>query len=365
VFWKKIIICYQLRPDIETCGHRPRCTGSADTVAADSDVRAQKCLVALASKILFRIIWRCVNQVFLVRRISNSHNSLVWPEANSCSLETTTLRRQHLGGHCAWLFDWALLVTPTAQCTDLLCVFVGKGKETCGSSMTGLQLTLHVRSENISLPITTIAGLDEAGPVVAPSRSPDRTPIDFFFWCHIKALIYTWQFDSEEHLIARIVKASSNHQAATCHFWLRSSLCCVVFGAGCVSRSGALLLNICPKLVQNVTFLQNTSVVVLDFQLKSDPRWCSVVLQARVSDIQFRVNKSLSWSVLSPHGVRVCRFSASCLKMTVIIRLIHKNVCKLLWNITGRELNYTINNIWIKEIRNKLSHNIKRICLCY
>jgi hypothetical protein len=32
-----------------------------------------------------------------------------------------------------------------------------------GSSTTGLRLTLHVRSENILLPLTMITGLDRAG----------------------------------------------------------------------------------------------------------------------------------------------------------------------------------------------------------
>ena len=35
--------------------------------------------------------------------------------------------------------------------------------ETCGSSTMGLQLTLHVRSENIPLPLKTVAGLDGVG----------------------------------------------------------------------------------------------------------------------------------------------------------------------------------------------------------
>ena len=37
-------------------------------------------------------------------------------------------------------------------------------------------------------------------------RVPPDTPLDLFLWCHIKALIYTWKFDSEEDLNCRIVK---------------------------------------------------------------------------------------------------------------------------------------------------------------
>jgi len=46
-----------------------------------------------------------------------------------------------------------------------------------------------------------------------PSRSPDLTPLDYFLWGYIKALINTSPVDSEDDLIARIVEA-----AATWHF---------------------------------------------------------------------------------------------------------------------------------------------------
>ena len=73
------------------------------------------------------------------------------------------------------LFDWALLVSPTAQCTDLPGFSGGKATtnagenpfgtqgETHGSSTMGPRLTLHVRSRNITPPLKTIAGMDGAG----------------------------------------------------------------------------------------------------------------------------------------------------------------------------------------------------------
>ena len=51
-------------------------------------------------------------------------------------------------------------------------------------------------------------------------RSPYLTPMDFFLWGHIKALIYTSLGDSEEDLIALIVEA-----AATWHFWAHRAVC--------------------------------------------------------------------------------------------------------------------------------------------
>jgi hypothetical protein len=104
-----------------------------------------------------------------------------------------------------------------------------------------------------------------------PSMSPDLTPMDFFPYGHIKALIYTLAFDSEEDLIASIVEGS-NLAYLSAHV----GLCCVVVGR--VSRSVAVRLNICSKLKRNTTLFihlfiylfQNTSVVLLDFQPQSD-----------------------------------------------------------------------------------------------
>jgi len=71
-------------------------------------------------------------------------------------------------------FHWVSLVTPTAQCTDLLGVYGEKAtrisggnplgtQEKCGTSTRGLQLISHISSESISLPLTTLAGLDRTG----------------------------------------------------------------------------------------------------------------------------------------------------------------------------------------------------------
>ena len=42
-------------------------------------------------------------------------------------------------------------------------------------------------------------------PVTRPTRSPDLNPLDFFFWEHMKSLIYQSPVDSAEDLVARIV----------------------------------------------------------------------------------------------------------------------------------------------------------------
>jgi len=62
----------------------------------------------------------------------------------------------------------------------------------------GLQLTLHVRSENISPPLTTFTGLDEAGQWLGlPGHWTSH---------HNNALMYTSPVDSEEDLIALLLR---------------------------------------------------------------------------------------------------------------------------------------------------------------
>jgi hypothetical protein len=46
-------------------------------------------------------------------------------------------------------------------------------------------------------------------PLAWPPRSPDLTPMDFFLWGHIKALIYMLPVDPEEDLIAHVVEAAA------------------------------------------------------------------------------------------------------------------------------------------------------------
>ena len=116
-----------------------------------------------------------------------------------------------------------------------------------------------------------------------PPRSPDLTPLDFFLLGHTKALIYMLPVDSEEALTAHVIKAAATirqqpgifectHQSLLRHF-------------GCVSKSVAVHLNFCSKLVQNTTFLQGTSVVLLDFQPQLDQLSWSMALQGCMSDI--------------------------------------------------------------------------------
>jgi len=77
--------------------------------------------------------------------------------------------------------------------------------------------------------------------------------MEFFLWGHIKTPIYTSPVDSEEEFIARIVESAATVRQHPRLLRANVKFCCVV--VGCVSRSVAVSLRICSKLVQNITFL--------------------------------------------------------------------------------------------------------------
>ena len=104
----------------------------------------------------------------------------------------------------------------------------------------------------------------QGGPVAWPPRSQNITPTNFFMCDHINALIVMSPVDSKEDFIAHIFKAAATTRKKHLAFLSLINLCSVV--VGCVSRLEVVSLNICCKLVWNTTFLQNTSVVLLDFR---------------------------------------------------------------------------------------------------
>jgi len=233
-------------------------------------------LVAAAFMILFSVNWWCVNQVFRVRGIFNSHNSHVWPEANPHA--TSVHRHQQnfafnvgvVTVHDFWL---GLTCYPDGSVYSFTGCFwresyqlhVVPARRGCGSLWTLGPRTSHCHSD---------FWIGRGGPVAWPPRSPDLTPTDFFLWDHIKILIYTSSVDSEEDLITRIVGAAANTRQHPFILSAHVNLCCV--GVECLSRSVAGLLNICSKLVRNTPFSQSTSVMLLDFQALSDPIGWSV-----------------------------------------------------------------------------------------
>jgi hypothetical protein len=110
---------------------------------------------------------------------------------------------------------------------------------------------------------------------------------------------------------------------------------------------GGRTLNICSKLVRNpFFFFRNTPVVLLYFQHQSDPFWRSVVMQGRISDIQFLENKSLFWSSLSPHEVWVWSFTTLCIVYDLFVWAVcpEGRVHKQNWSdgLTSRPLGFPL-----------------------
>jgi hypothetical protein len=161
VFFKKAVICSQLRSDIQTYRHQPQYT--PDTNTAEINVCSQKCQAA-ASTILYKINWQYVDQVFHVHRIFNSHNGYVWPAASSHTASP------HWHQQCFAVKVWVGIVLnflvgpyyPDRSVHKFTGYLWGKSYQKCGANTTELQLTLLVRYENISHPLT-ITGLDRAG----------------------------------------------------------------------------------------------------------------------------------------------------------------------------------------------------------
>jgi hypothetical protein len=88
----------------------------------------------------------------------------------------------------------------------------------------------------------------------------------YFYICsHITAHIYTWPFDSEEEIIARIAEATTTTRQQPGNFGrtrqclLRRCQLCIEVG----SRKFELLVQID---IETQLIFQNTLVILLDFQ---------------------------------------------------------------------------------------------------
>ena len=98
-----------------------------------------------------------------------------------------------------------------------------------------------------------------------PPRSPDLTPMDFFLWCHINALIYSSPVDFEQDRVTRIVEAAATFQAATWHLGTHMSISAPTSAAVYRGRWPYVLTSAL-NCYEIQLFSQNTSVILLDFQ---------------------------------------------------------------------------------------------------
>ncbi len=54
--------------------------------------------------------------------------------------------------------------------------------------------------------------ISRAGPIRWPPKSPDLTPMDFFFWGYVKQVVYQQPIQDLNHLKSRIIEAVQSIQ---------------------------------------------------------------------------------------------------------------------------------------------------------
>jgi len=161
-----------------------------------------------------------------------------------------------LFGQALCLTFWLVLTCyPNGSMHRFTGCFWGGSYQKHGGSATELQLTLHVRYKNISPLI--IAGLDGAGlQLVLPGHQTSHQ------WTSSSGATFKPWFTSHQLILKRILLPVLLRQQQPGIFeCTRRSLCCHHRRQLCIKVSG-LCLNIC----STTTFLQNTSVILLDFQ---------------------------------------------------------------------------------------------------
>jgi hypothetical protein len=145
--------------------------------------------------------------------------------------------------------------------------------ETCASSTAGLRLISHVRSENISSPLTAIPGLEGAGRWLGlpGHRTTHNWTFPMGLHLNLDVLIGSW-FWRESYFPC--LWGSNNHPAETWHFFsVHQNLYYVIVFF--VSRPVAERLDICSKLVTNTTYAERFSACLNSEFIKThfDGQW--------------------------------------------------------------------------------------------
>ena len=130
---------------------------------------------------------------------------------------------------------------------------------------------------NISLPLKMIAGLDRADQCIGLPGHQTSHQKTSSYGATLKPWFTHHQLLLRRNILAVLLRQQQPSGSKLTLLGTYSCLCHIV--VGCISRSLAIRLNICSKLVWNTAFFRNTLVILLDFQPQSDPIWRSVVLQ--------------------------------------------------------------------------------------
>jgi hypothetical protein len=86
-----------------------------------------------------------------------------------------------------------------------MCLFINDN--TCGSCMTGHYLIFSALSRQHLNQTFSEQWIGRGGPVNWPARSPDRNPLDFWLWRHLKTLVYSAPINDLEGKQQRVQNA--------------------------------------------------------------------------------------------------------------------------------------------------------------
>jgi hypothetical protein len=79
--------------------------------------------------------------------------------------------------------------------------------------------------------------LGRGGPLAWPPRSPDLTPLDYYLWGHVKALVYETKVDSRAELGRRIF-AAAEHIRNHPHSIASTTQCLLMRAEKCLATRG-------------------------------------------------------------------------------------------------------------------------------
>ncbi|GFX97851.1 uncharacterized protein TNCV_4905021 [Trichonephila clavipes] len=145
--------------------------------------------------------------------------------------------------------------------------------------------------------------IGRGGPVRWPARSPDLSCLDFYFWGHMKSLVYDTPVDNAEELVARIAVAAG--EIRNCQEYSR------MFGCPCVGdmRRMNTYFNPCTFcfflcIIKTISHLRSLFFMVL---------LCTTLLQESISDPTLLYDFELSGCTLPLLEVLKCGTETPCI----------------------------------------------------
>jgi hypothetical protein len=130
--------------------------------------------------------------------------------------------------------------------------------KTCGSSMTGMRRTLHIRSDNTLPPLTMISWLYKVGLWLGLPNHWTSHQWTSSYGATLKPWFTHHQLILKRNLI-------DYHWGSSNLVFLSAHVSLLCWHQLCIEVGGCSLVYICSKLVWNTIFLENSSMLLLDF----------------------------------------------------------------------------------------------------